>query len=186
MDLAKTELKIALKVHFPKNLRKMGFDARWFLFKYLSKMTFNLPYEFNPFTPGLEVKFALEEANKIDSKVVFLGYEVDFNTQTRLYMETRYNLLHYLINSFKFSGKRIYNSEIIELKDQIDNYGIKKFLESSCDQYFMNWMIKVFDMIFPEVKRIMIDQKEEDIFKTIMENKGKVITLSYRNRKWSF
>jgi competence protein ComGF len=40
-------------------------------------------------------------------------------------------------------------------------------------------MIQLTNLLFPEVKRIMIDKKDEDIFKTIMENKGKVKTIIY-------
>jgi len=59
-------------------------------------------------------------------------------------------------------------------------------------------MIQLSNLLFPEVKRIMIDKKDEDIFKQIIENKGKVRnlhnkTITYKyisllinliNRKW--
>ena len=33
---------------------------------------------------------------------------------------------------------------------------------------------QVLDKVFPDVKRIMIERKEEDLFKQIIQNKGKV------------
>ena len=35
-------------------------------------------------------------------------------------------------------------------------------------------MIQLTKLLFPDVKRIMIDKKDEDIFKEIIEHKGKV------------
>lgn len=36
-----------------------------------------LPTDFHPFTPGLEMKFALEEAVKNNSKVILGGLAID-------------------------------------------------------------------------------------------------------------
>jgi hypothetical protein len=35
-------------------------------------------------------------------------------------------------------------------------------------------------MIFPDLKRILIDKKEEELFKQIIENRGKVISFNYK------
>lgn len=37
----------------------------------------------------------------------------------------------------------------------------------------LNRLIKTFEFVFPSLKRIIIDKKEEDLFKLIIENKGK-------------
>lgn len=67
-----------------------------------------------------------------------------------------------------------YDQELAEFKTYVDKYGIKKFIESSFDQYTVNWFIKTFEGAFPQIKRILIEKKEEDIFSTIMANQGKV------------
>jgi hypothetical protein len=36
-------------------------------------------------------------------------------------------------------------------------------------------MIAITDIIFPDVKKVLIDSKEEDLYRLIQENKGKVI-----------
>ncbi len=38
--------------------------------------------------------------------------------------------------------------------------------------------IQTFDLIFPDVKRIMIEKKEEDLFEKIMKNKGQVNNMN--------
>jgi hypothetical protein len=37
----------------------------------------HFPKDFHPFIPGLEMKFALESAKKVNSKVVLGGLELD-------------------------------------------------------------------------------------------------------------
>jgi hypothetical protein len=47
--------------------------------------------------------------------------------------------------------------------------------KKSCLNYIR--VTQVLDKIFPDVKRILIEQKEEDLFKQIIQNKGKVKLL---------
>lgn len=142
MDLARRELSSVFKIHNPLNGRRLAFDLRWAFFNVYSRFFFGLPQDFNPFLPGLEVKYALEEASRLDSRVVYLGYEIDENTNTRLYHETRNSVLKALVNSWKFSTNVKYSTELTDIQSQINNYGLKKFLESSCDQFFINWYEK--------------------------------------------
>ena len=139
MNLATKELQDTLKINSTFNLRNLAAKMRWAYFVFFSKMFFGLPYEYNPFAPGLEVKYALEEAASLNSKVVFLGYEFDDNATKRFMHETRFTVFKSLMKSFKFFNQANYASEYFEYKEQINNYGVKKFLESSCDQYFINW-----------------------------------------------
>lgn len=143
MDIASKDLNETLKVKHPKMAKKFAFDLRWNLFKACAGMVYKLPYDFNPFAPGLEVKYALEEANKINSKVVFLGSEIDVKTSTRFYHETRYTLLKFLKNYYQIFNNRLYGVEFTEWQRQINTYGIRKFLESSFDQYSVNWYILI-------------------------------------------
>jgi pheromone shutdown protein TraB len=92
---------------------------------------------FNPVMPGLEVKFAIEEANKAGSKVIFLGYEVDDNTVTRLYNDNRNTIFTTLWNFMKLNKK--YIRELTNNNQTISQHGIKKFIESNCDRFTMNW-----------------------------------------------
>lgn len=93
--------------------------------------------DYNPFLPGLEVKYALEEANKNNSNIVFLDYELDRLTRNKIYHENRYSVLKGVMNMIRL--KTTYLREYLDYYTQITNYGHKKFIESSCDQYFINW-----------------------------------------------
>ena len=93
--------------------------------------------EYNPFLPGLEVKYAIEEANKLNAKVEYLGYELDPLTRNTFLHENRNGVLKTVLNMLKV--KSTYGRELLDYNSQIKNYGLKKFVESSCDQYFINW-----------------------------------------------
>lgn len=137
MDLAAKELSHAFDYELPLNSRQVSYKAKWAIFNALWKWNYALPMEYNPFTPGLEVKFAVEEAEKLNSNVVYLGYEIDPNTKRKLYHETRFSLLKTFVNMFRM--KNAYKLELLDYYIQMTNYGTKKFIESSCDQYFINW-----------------------------------------------
>jgi len=74
---------------------------------------------------------------KLNANVEFLGYELDPNTKRLFLHENRYGVLKAAINMAKI--KTTYGRELLDYHSQIKNYGIKKFVESSCDQYFINW-----------------------------------------------
>jgi hypothetical protein len=137
MDLASKELSKAFEYEFPLNSRKIIHKLKWVAFNGLWKLNYTLPLEYNPFTPGLEVKYAIEEAEKLNSNVVYLDYELDVLTKNKLYHETRFSILKTFLNMLK--TKSTYGREYFDYQTQITNYGIKKFIESSCDQYFINW-----------------------------------------------
>jgi hypothetical protein len=145
--------------------------VRFQLFNLFLKYKFNLPIEYNPFLPGLEVKYALEEASKLNSKIVFLGSEFDETTAGRILHDKRTTILKILVNSFK--QRTTYKQEAFEDASIILNKGFKSYCESSMDARQVNWFIKYIETIFPEMKRILVDFKEEDMFKQIIQNKGK-------------
>lgn len=135
------------------------------------KFVLGFPVEYNPFTPGLEVKFALEEAEKINSKVVFLGNEFDINTENRLHHEKRHNILKAIYSYATLS--KTYAYELGNLNSVLNEYGVKKYVESSLDSKNMAYLIAILDKIYPEIKRILVDFKDEELFKQIIANKGK-------------
>ena len=56
------------------------FWARWYLNAFLFKLHYKIPSNFNFLAPGLEMKFACEEAVKAGAKLRFLGAEMDQTT----------------------------------------------------------------------------------------------------------
>ena len=76
--------------------RRPFFWMRFYLYSLIFKMHYRFPANYTFLKPGLEMKFALEEAEKAGAKTYFLGAEFDGQTWARLYHETRLNALHYL------------------------------------------------------------------------------------------
>lgn len=173
MQLAQPELSSLFNQSYGLNGRRIAFDLRTNFAKYFTRLILGVPLNYNPFLPSLEMKYALEEATKLDTKIIYLGYEFDRTTMDRLYHENRNTILKTLYRTVKLFTKKPYCYEITDTIDQATLYGLNKFLESSCDQYFINWLISIMDIIYPDLKRIIIEMKEKDLFETIMQNKGK-------------
>jgi hypothetical protein len=171
MNKAKPELAKAFEYKLIPGIKTSLYELRFNIFNFLFKNIYGLPLEYNPVSPGLEVKYALEEAEKAGSKIVYLGYEINEKTTDRLYHENRYTILKTFVNFFRLNKK--YHSEIDSFNAKVHHYGIKKFVEACCDTYTINWLVQSFGLLFPDVRRIFIEKKEEDIFKSILENKGK-------------
>ena len=71
--------------------RSIAFWARYYMYCGLFNMHYKIPFNF--LRPGLEIKFACEEANNVGAKLEFLGAEFNQMTWNRLYHETRTTLL---------------------------------------------------------------------------------------------
>ena len=76
--------------------RKFVFMARFSLYYVLFQWHYRWGHDFRFWRPGLEVKFALEAAEKVGAKVNYLGTELNSETWDRLYHETRMNAPHYI------------------------------------------------------------------------------------------
>lgn len=139
MNLAQQELNKITEFKFHPNPHTFWHRIRRGYFERFVRLLYGLPADYNPFNPGLEVKFAIEEGEKLNSKIVYLGQELDKPTQHRIYHETRYTILKSLYNYAKVNSEWSYSQEFRELRMILNDYGVKRFVESSCDQYFINW-----------------------------------------------
>ena len=68
MDKANASVGVGL----PKNLQGLS-GLRFNVTQLSLKKILGFPLSFNPFVPGLEIKYAIEEARKVNSKIVYLG-----------------------------------------------------------------------------------------------------------------
>ena len=59
----------------------------FFLIIFLNIYFKGFPSDFHPFIPGLEIKFALEGAEKLNSKIILGGLELDETTLLALLTE---------------------------------------------------------------------------------------------------
>lgn len=60
--------------------KKPFFWFRWYVNSLLFRMHFKIPSNYNYLAPGLEIKFACEEAEKAGAKTYFLGAELNQKT----------------------------------------------------------------------------------------------------------
>lgn len=171
------------KAHEQTSLKKLGgvpaelckkpslAMLKFHIFNFFFKRNMALPIEYNPFVPGLEIKYTLEEAEKLNAKIVYLGTEFNEATKNRFFHEKRTTILKAIINTFRLPKR--YQFEIIDFSAKLSNSNIETFIEGNADSKQVSWFIGVLEKLFPEIKRIIVDRRDEDIFKQIIENKGK-------------
>lgn len=79
--------------------------------------------------PGLEVKFALEEAEKIGAKTYFLGAHNDEVTWGRLLHETRMTIPHYIFKRFQYMNSTFWGCEREEILGRQYNSTTSQYAE---------------------------------------------------------
>jgi len=67
-------------ISYYSNTRMTIFKARLYLYYAMFKLHFMIPKNFTFLKPGLEQKFACEEAEKVGAKLHFLGPEMNLPT----------------------------------------------------------------------------------------------------------
>lgn len=56
--------------------------------------------------------------------------------------------------------------------------GAAAFTEKCLDAYNMNWFIQCCDVFFPKAKKVMVDEKDEELFRKIDGAEGdKIVVL---------
>jgi len=97
------------------------FWARFYMYSFLYKFHFRFPDNFSFLKPGLEIKFALEEAEKLGAKTYFLGGEFNGKTWNRLFHETRMNLPQYIFKKMQYATYVFWEDERIETRAKLHN-----------------------------------------------------------------
>ena len=85
----------------------------------LFKYHFHIPFNF--LRPGLEMKYACEEAENVGAKLHFLVAELDQKTWGRLLHETRMNLPQYIFKRFQYAGHCFWDMERWETTSRMHN-----------------------------------------------------------------
>jgi len=91
--------------------RNLLFWARFYAYSACFKFHYKIPQHYSFLKPGLETKFALEEAEKSGAKTYFMGAELDGKTWQRIYHETRMNVPHYIYKRFQYQNSVFWNME---------------------------------------------------------------------------
>lgn len=156
--------------------RKWLFLSRLWTYSALWKWHFRFGHDFKMGSPGLEVKYACESAEKVGAKLQFLGPELDGITWQRLFHETRMNMIDYLAKRFQ-RGSTFWGQETQAARQKVRTVGPSAFTEKCLDSKAMNWYIQSTDAFFPRFKSIFVDAKDEDLFKAIDNTKGETVVV---------
>lgn len=132
------------------------------------------PTDFHPFIPGLEMKLALEEAEKLNSKVVLGGLELDPEAINALLTEKRMDFIFMIFRSVFGLHNRHWRVENMDHYNILYTHGGAAFGENM-DLSRVNWFIKLFEKFAPHQKKIFIDQKDVDLFYSIYRLEAKKI-----------
>lgn len=175
-----TELNSRFKdllVHMDGSIqpREAIFKSRFIAWAFTINWLLSFPKDFHPFTPGLEMKFAVEAAEKADSKLTFLGTEFNEETMEAMSTEKRLQALG-LLKNFIYKDQMLNYSD--EFKNQFTVMGVSggEGYSENLDDEQVNWWINYFERLSPHQKDILIDNKGRDIFDTIYnKTEGKKI-----------
>ena len=149
---------------------------RWYVNCFLYQWHFRFD-EVNVFRPGIEIKQACEAAEKVGAKIEFLGPEFDQATWARIHHDTRIG------NAFDyFSGLWQYRDSFYPIEreghiSRLRNVGGQAWTEKCLDTYAVNWYIANASIYFPKMKRILVDNRDEDLFKKIDSSEGKRVVV---------
>ena len=111
------------------------------------------------------MKFAYDEAQKLGSNIHLGGLELDNFTIRGLYHESRMDILPLIWRYLKMKSDRWDNDEN-DIKSILSDYGAESFSES-IDRSRANWFVKFFAVLSPHQKKIVVDMKDIEIFKTL-------------------
>mmetsp|Transcript_85 Transcript_85/g.17 ORF Transcript_85/g.17 Transcript_85/m.17 type:complete len:122 (+) Transcript_85:317-682(+) len=102
------------------------------------------PNDFNPFTPGLEMKLAMEAAEKLNKPVVLGGLAIDDSSLEGLRVEGKIDLLQLYKNAaFAVEHNKLWYSECLDNYATLDVQGGEAYAES-IDKFRVNWWVKYF------------------------------------------
>jgi hypothetical protein len=154
--------------------RKVIFLAKQYLNAFLFFSHFRFGGDFKFWLPGVEIKYACEAAEKVGAQVQFLGAEFNPLTYERLFHETRFSVITYLIKRFQYA-QSFYIQESQSNRAKINLVGPRAFTEKCLDQHLINWYIQAIDIFFPKMKEIFIDKRDEGLFTHIDSCEGKKV-----------
>jgi len=169
-----TVLRSANDWSLENNPRGIIFKLRFYPWIATMLSLFRLPKDFHPFTPGLETKWAIEEAVKAKSEILFGGLEIDPETLQALRIEKRMDLIPLLYRAGISLHNKLWKTEHQDIFRLLKTQGGENFAEL-LDKHRVSWFIKLFEKYAPLQKKIFIDQKDADIFHTLYRAKGKNI-----------
>jgi len=143
------------------------FWLRFYPYAWLWNYHMKFPETYTFTKPGVEIKYALEEAEKCGANIYFLGAEFNQLTWRRLLHETRMNFLHYFYKRLEYAGFTHWEMERLGQYTQTHVSEPHQYAEMNLDSYQINWYITATDLFFPRLKEIFVDKRDADLFAAI-------------------
>lgn len=91
---------------------------------------------------------------------------MDEATLQSLYLEKRMDLIPLMYRLIRV--KNVYTSEKNDIHNVLNTQGGEAFSES-IDYHRLSWFVKYFEIIAPHQKKIIVDKKDEQIFKQLYQ-----------------
>jgi len=174
LNLYNPVLRDTQEWHMENNPRSLVFKTRFYPWMFTLTQMFGFPSDFHPFTPGLEMKYAIEQALAGNSKLIFGGQEINPGTLYALRTEKRFDLVPLIWRYFFALHNKKWETEHQDLHRVLDVAGGEGFAEV-IDNYRLAWLIKLFEKYAPFQKQILIDHKDLDLFYQLYRAPGKKI-----------
>jgi len=152
------------------NFRGLYFKFNFWAFLGVTQSYLQFPSSFHPFYPGIEIKWAIDAAKELGTKIEYQGVEFKDVTMIGLENDTTVHPLNTILNIFKMRKEdRIRlelqaQSKLLALREQ-EGYA------ESIDTAQAYWWTRLFEKINPGAKRVMVDLKDEAIFLRLFRNK---------------
>lgn len=112
------------------------------------------------------MKWAIEEANKLNVPVVLGGLEIDDNTLLALKTEPRMDPISQFYYGYRALHNSFWRREHQDTYKVLDVVGGEAFAEG-VDRNRANWFVKYFEKLAPYQKRVIIDKKDIDLFTSL-------------------
>lgn len=126
------------------------------------------------FTPGLETAYALKYATQNKAQTVFGGHEFDPTTveALRLQPDLYFHTFLWRAITTTFNTSSAWNSQYTDFNEIANARGGEAFAES-IDRSRINFLVGLFSKTAPKQKSILIDLRDERIFRELYALKAK-------------
>jgi hypothetical protein len=118
------------------------------------------------FTPNLEVKFAIDEAEKQGSHVLLMNEELSTYTMDALKIEKDMDFIFPLLK-YVFVINENWAFEAKDMQKLLRCHSLKTLTEEYFNKDVIAWCIRFADLLIPAQKKIFIDRTDEDMFNAI-------------------
>jgi pheromone shutdown protein TraB len=109
------------------------------------------------------MKWAIEEAKQLNSKIVFGGHEINPETFMAFRNEKRMDILPLVYRWVYALHNQLWRTEYHDQHRLLQTLSGEAFAEI-LDKHRVSWFIKLFEKYSPLQKRILIDQRDVDLF----------------------